>query len=504
MDNNIQSRPLILGISGSLRNSRFGAGSEKLCSELKEIATKDELISYIDAQAKIRLDDFFNAGRAQGEAFDKIYDNLRRSRNDRGLSNSEIGLAAALWAAYHHGMDITHLGLSRYFPDVGEPRHLDELREFILTADALILSGPVYFGDRGSLIGSFIRFLQTDETCKNHLKNKIYAGIAVGAKRNGGQETTLIYQLYDMTQLGMLAVGNDSDTTAQYGGTIQAGDVGFASRDMYGIDTALGVGRRVADVLTLQNLPTPPHSLPKKTKIALWLLEDDIKQQGDTLTQQLIQEFTQDDQIEFVYHNFTQANIRRCIACDLCPTEFAEKENYRCIIQTKHDLFTQMHSEIVNVDAIILVAFCPKNQNERVTTYQKFIERTRYLRRDNYVFDNLLATALVIEELGGSRGLQIRMLTSLLRHHTILHDVLRAYSHEGQLFRWNELIDSAKNFAAQAKILTAKRETQEQSHRNVYYNPVGYKISAERFHEQLEKFSPSQSTIEPFDLKIKT
>ena len=43
-----------------------------------------------------------------------------------------------------------------------------------------------------------------------------------GAKRNGGQETALIYQLVDFINLGMLGAGNDSQRLS---GTIVAGDV---------------------------------------------------------------------------------------------------------------------------------------------------------------------------------------------------------------------------------------------------------------------------------------
>jgi hypothetical protein len=59
--------------------------------------------------------------------------------------------------------------------------------------------------------------------------------------------------MIDMLGLGMLAVGNDSDTTAQYGGTGHAGDVGTMHKDKYGIDTSMGVGRRMAKVLASLN-----------------------------------------------------------------------------------------------------------------------------------------------------------------------------------------------------------------------------------------------------------
>ena len=113
-------------------------------------------------------------------------------------------LAAGLWGAYKNGANISHTGLSS-FSDDGIPKKLNDLKK-ILNSDALLLSGPVYFGDRGSLMHELIEFIRSDDNGKH--KSKAYAGITVGAKRNGGQETTLIYQIVDMSNLNMLVVGN--------------------------------------------------------------------------------------------------------------------------------------------------------------------------------------------------------------------------------------------------------------------------------------------------------
>ena len=132
----------------------------------------------------------------------------------------------------------------------GTNKNLDQLKEKLINADGLIVSGPVYFGDRGSLSQSFLELIQRDLELQDAVSGKLYAGIAVGAKRNGGQETTLIYQLFDFLSLGMLGVGNDSDTTAQYGGTGLAGDVGTMHADDYGLATSIGTGRRISTLAT--------------------------------------------------------------------------------------------------------------------------------------------------------------------------------------------------------------------------------------------------------------
>ena len=239
---------LVLGISASLRNARFGAGSKKLEEEIRGLETRDDLKSFLEAQTKIRVEDFMKAGRGDGHSFDQIYRQLRKAKGDRGLSNSEAALVAGLWGAHKAGAEIRHCGLSTYFPMKGDSRNMDELRSILLEADALLVSGPVYFGDRGSLAQELFEFLHDDPECAAHLRDKLYGGIAVGAKRNGGQETTLIYQIIDATNINMLAIGNDSETTSQYGGTVLAGDVGTAYSDDYGIKTSIGTGRRLAIV----------------------------------------------------------------------------------------------------------------------------------------------------------------------------------------------------------------------------------------------------------------
>ena len=241
-------KPNILGISGSLRNARYGKGSEILLSELKQIKTKNHLIKFLESQTKIRINDILQSKETRDQPFDKTYKTLQKLKGDKGLSNSEASLAAGLWGAYKNGANISHTGLSSFFPMNGIPKKLNELKKKILNSDALLLSGPVYFGDRGSLMHELIEFIRSDDKLRKHLRGKAYAGITVGAKRNGGQETTLIYQIVDMSNLNMLVVGNSSDTTSQYGGTVLAGDVGTAWQDDYGINTSIGTGVRLAKI----------------------------------------------------------------------------------------------------------------------------------------------------------------------------------------------------------------------------------------------------------------
>jgi multimeric flavodoxin WrbA len=470
----------VLGISASLRNARFGVGSEKLIDEIKDLETRDDLNDYLRQQTRIRADDFITAGRADGEPFDVIYRNLLKAKGDRGLSNSEAALVAGLWGAKEQGADIAHCGLASYFPMRGDGENLDELRAIVFSADALLVSGPVYFGDRGSVAQDFFDFLREDKQCAEHIKDMPYSGIAVGAKRNGGQETTLIYQIVDATNLNMLAVGNDSETTSQYGGTAHAGDIGTLADDEYGINTSIGAGRRIASVSKLMadsgNMETKDG-----TNIAIWLVQDTNDHHGYQLIEKFrnqILETSENVNIEIL--DLTKDSISRCIACDICPIDKGLPEDYRCIIKSKDDLLFLRHKNLISVDAILLAAYSPTDRSQISSVYQKFIERTRYLRRDDYVMGDVLFAPMVISEIGSNQNLHIRMLTSFIRHHTVLHHPIIGMEHQNKFLNWESMIEQGKSFVRNATSLTVGRLKGDlNGAASRRYNPVGYVISKE-------------------------
>jgi len=470
---------IVLGVSGSLRNARFGAGSVALVAEIKRIASTDDLTQYLEAQTKIRLEDFIQAGRDRELPFDQIHRNLRKAKGDRGLSNSEAALAAGLWGAAQAGAEIRHCGLSRYFPMTGQAVNLDELRELVLQADSLLISGPVYFGDRGSPVHEFIEFLRSDPRCFAHVRGKLYAGIAVGAKRNGGQETTLIYQMVDMANLSMLVVGNSGDNTAQYGGTTCAGDVGTLHRDDYGIETAIATGKRLGACLRQQELGRTVR-IDGQIRIGVWMLQDVVNKRGLDYVTNLCAEIESNlPEVSFDIRDFSESEIYRCIACDVCPIELGSHEEYRCIIKSEKDLFVEQHRNLVGVDALLLGAYSPTNRDSVRSVYQRFIERTRYLRRDDYALADRLAAPLVISEVGSNQNLHVRMLTSLVRHQTILHHPILGFEYQGDVLTSDRMIADATSFAKCALQLTAGRVARSGAEASEKaYNPVGYQVSA--------------------------
>lgn len=483
----------VLGISGSLRNARFGAGSEGLCQELKVLDTDEKIREYLKQQTKIRVEDFVAAGRDRNLKFDEIYDSLKSLRGDTGLSNSEAALAAGLWGALQEGADIGHLSLSTHFPPSGKIKKPNDLKNKILEADAILLSGPVYFGDRGSQVQAFIEFITANDDVHEHLRGKVYGGIAVGAKRNGGQETTLIYQLIDMVNLNMLGVGNSSETTSQYGGTAVGGDVGTLWKDDYGITTCIGTGQRVARVANYLSL-ADGHKMKSKLRLDIWLLQDDASHKGRELYKSWADRIAESDShVEIRIRDFTEETVTRCIACDICPTDVGSREEYRCIITTKNDLFSNQHSEIIDVDAVLLAAYSPKDRHEISSVYQSFIERTRYWRRDNYILGDRLWAPFVISEVSANQNLHIRMLTSAARHHTVVHHPLIGVEFDDKVINFDDLVEQGKSFVENAKKVIVGRYL-EGGREDIVYNPVGYSLSKEK-NDQDKASGELQSSI---------
>ena len=399
---------------------------------------------------------------------------MRKSNGEVGLSNTEVALAGALWAAQREGVAIDHLSLTEYFTANNEIRNPEELRRRIMEADGLLISGPVYFGDRGSLAESLLDFIASDPLLSRSADGKLYGGIAVGAKRNGGQETTLIYQMLDMVELGFLAVGNDHETTAQYGGTGHAGDVGTMHKDSYGLDTSLGAGRRMARVLRTNS---GRHQLSKVPRVLFVILRES---NGLALREvnELVGRFV--GQFEVTILDVTKANVKRCIACDICPTHIDVDESYRCIIRSKTDDFDEFHGRLLHHDLIVPIVAAVRDRASISSNYQSFIERTRYLRRGDYALGDTLVAPLIFEEAGVHHSYAIRMMTSFLRHHTVLTRPIVGSIHSRGLTNKDEVDLEFTRALRLSERHAAGRLGEVGLMHAVKYNPVGYVLSANK------------------------
>ncbi len=487
----------ILGISASLRNARRGVGNESLIEDINNLATEEEMHKFLEQEAALHLQNFIEAGRKDDLPFDQMYTNLKKNKGNKGLSNSEVALVSSLWSVKELGVEIDHVSLAEYYTESGE-KNLDELKRKLMEADGYILSTPVYFGDRGSLSQSLINFIRIDEELKSSFEGKVYAGIAVGAKRNGGQETTLIYQLLDMLNVEMLGVGNDSQTTSQYGGTGVAGDVGKMPEDSYGLETSMGTGRRIARVIQLLEL-SKGYSYDLKPKVQFWILQD-----KNDVAVNYVKDMIKDlPEIEGSIIDLASEKIMRCLGCDICPTHIDVDEEYRCIIKSKKDAFLDIHSLFMEADAIIPVVYSPLDRTGLESNYQKFIERTRYLRRGDYLFSDMLVAPFVIDEIGSNENLHIRLITSMIRHHTIVSKPLVTYYREGQYINQEEILDGMHKLSkhiVRSNIGRIRSYSMGLDH--LRYNPVGYVLSVVKDNED-EKLDNRKIMIDGRIEKIK-
>ena len=242
------------------------------------------------------------------------------SNRSSPTANTEIALRASA-KGIGDLMEIKYYSLKfQYIP-----------KETILKAKGIIFAIPVYFGNYSYLFSDFLYYLKSN---KIELYPKVVGFISIGAKRNGGQETTIISAAWDIMEIGACVV-NDGHPISQFGGTCVAGNKEMVLEDKEGLEMCRNLGRRVAETaLILQE-----GTLKAKTIIRKW----DTKKLGEGLFP--------------------------CLACDKCPYP-ERKEDYGCIIL---DNMRNLHSWLLEADGIE-----PKGLSMR------FVERTRYLRRDNY------------------------------------------------------------------------------------------------------------------------
>jgi multimeric flavodoxin WrbA len=482
-------KPMILGVSASLRNARRGLGNVSLIEEIKALGNKVELMEFLKQEAAVHLRQFEESGRTESLPFDKMYSNLKKLKGNKGLSNSEVALASALWSAHDLGCDIDHLSLSEYYSESGVQNE-DEILQKLNDADGILISTPVYFGDRSSLGQTLIETIRRNPEWKKAIDGKLFGGIAVGAKRNGGQETTLIYQIMDMLNVNMLCIGNDSETTSQYGGTGLAGDIGTMPNDDYGLATTMGTGRRISRI-SQALLKSEEYKSKGKMKIQFWILQD-----SDGYALEKVKELTKSKNIDADIIDVTGKSIHRCLACDICPTHVSTDDEYRCIIKSKKDNLMEIHPSFLDADAIIPVVYSKRDASTTVSNYQKFLERTRYLRRGDYLLSNSLSAPLVFEEIGAHENMHIRAVTSMIRHHTVLSKPMVGVVHDAKVLNWEEIVNDFDRLLLDAnRLMMGKLAMYSEDQEHLKYKPIGYVLSTAKDKED-EKLSRREQMME--------
>jgi multimeric flavodoxin WrbA len=291
-----KKKPLILLLGGSIKSR---ASQKIIVDNARNLKTEEELREYTE-----------------------------RALREKKLSNSERGLMNSAWGTKDYDVQVKYIRLNQYFLPNGGQKNIKELLKEVGRADGIIIGSPVYFGAWSSLCQELYEAIDFD------LFPRVVGFVVSGAKRNGGQETTITFAGWDLMGKGALIV-NDGYPISQFGGSLWAGLVGHsAENDDFGVRTAIGVGKRVAET-TL------------------------ILQAGD---------FSEEPKI-FYYP--PKGKFSRCRACSICPNPEAQNKDYKC--RYFDDDTHKVHPDIINSNIII-----PTEYNLR------FHERLRYLRRDNY------------------------------------------------------------------------------------------------------------------------
>jgi len=252
--------------------------------------------------------------------------------------NSYLALKEAERGVLTRGGEVEWLHLNEYFMADGTTKGEMPKAVFrVKQADGIIWGTPVYFGAWNSLSQEFYQMLKGEYDYKRFsLYKKVVGFVAVGAKRNGGQETTITFASWDLMGLGACVV-NDGYPVSQFGGTCVGGSIGDVRNDKEGLEMCFNLGKRVAETaMIIQNGDL------RKTEAKIFKWRPD-------------------------------GRYGRCRGCAECPsrTAIAGNLDYKC--KYYDDALQEVHKEIMKAEGIMPFIYD-----------LRFFERTRYLRRDNY------------------------------------------------------------------------------------------------------------------------
>jgi multimeric flavodoxin WrbA len=412
------------------------------------------------------------------------------------VTNTELCAGAALLAAKEAGAEIDFFPLVSIFPrrevplvdwdseGIGLPGdivHYDfldidmklksALVEKIKSADAVILSSPVYFGDRSSVSNKIMQIALE----QNLFEKKIVATVSAGAKRNGGQETTNIFHLGEALSLGAYAVGN-GPTSCQYGGTVVAGDPGFAALDRLGLETCYGTGKRAAQCAKLFGL-IPQTTAPVTNIVALVAMDNPSRDLAQLIASYAREVTAGSPNVRIHVLQLLDGQIERCIACGICPIpellhEGEKWDSYACIINTQRDSMASVRDVILQSDGLLIAGLNFKDMSRVLYRYQAFTERTRFLRRNDFEFTNLPVASFVLEEVGATANpiFGLKVMTSYMRHNTIVCPPIKEVRHAGSVLESGK--PGLEEFVKRVQFISSRRAINEGF-------PVSYKAGTE-------------------------
>ena len=418
----ISEKPKVLGICGSIRSS------------YKHISTLARCVEESDNSSELNM-------RIQDMSID--------------FSNTDIAVAHALMGARLNGAEVEILSINNIFEkkhvaifgeqvndDLEEMEEIDTLNlddsqvknlvERVRDCDGVVLGTPVYFGDRSSVANKFLQLSNNQRL----LKDKAFGVVSVGAKRNGGQETTNIYSLYEGLMQDCIVVGN-GPPVAQYGGTLVGGDKLDVLGDAFGLKTAFGTGHQVAQLSKIlkQGRKSNGDVIPLKLLVVL-TMDTPKRKYKEILRRYLSEQTATDHSVDLTFLQLVDHTIYRCIACDVCPSPRHRERHqgqdfpYNCIVQVKADNMREIRRELHSADAVVLVGV---NSHEKlVYRYQAFMERNRFIRREDFELTNRVIVGMMINEVGAINNPihDIKVLTSYIRHNTFVIKPIEIIRHD--------------------------------------------------------------------------
>jgi multimeric flavodoxin WrbA len=384
------------------------------------------------------------------------------------ISNSDACLMASLFGVHqeHGGFDV--IRLRSFFPGKhpdSPPRNSRKLLKISGEADGFIISSPVYFGDCSSYLGSFFNYLRANRL----LENRVVGVDSVGAKRNGGQETAIIFALSEASRNGAIVCGN-GPSTSQYGGTAWAGDLGSVREDAFGIDTSVGLGHKVARVA--QALKHGQGGKTDDLRVSFWITKDrdSIMDKSIRATVgKLKKKFS--GRIRFRILDLTKLELKRCIGCSVCPFYFDKSDKYGIFRdKIQDDDMKKIYTDLIDTDAVIVAGYNPVEPEGVNDIYRIFVERTRQIRRDNFLLTDVPVAAYSMEEVGQSNPFSMKVMTSFIRQNMIILPPIEQYLNDGKALndpygRFVDFIDTA------ARIRKGKTSLKALDTR---YRPIGY------------------------------
>jgi multimeric flavodoxin WrbA len=111
----------------------------------------------------------------------------------------------------------------------------------------LVVATPVYLGSMTSQCKAFLDRWVMFRRNGFLLRDKVGGVIAVGGFRNGGQELAIQAVQAAMLVQDMVVV-SDGRPTSHYGATLWSGHPDGIEKDLFGLETARNLGKRVAEV----------------------------------------------------------------------------------------------------------------------------------------------------------------------------------------------------------------------------------------------------------------